>query len=323
MSLLRRKAKRKPRICILADRPGWAYDNSAMQIKRCLSSEFDITIQYDVHEPTLSSEDYDLLHICFWGSRKYQHFKFDRKRIIKQVSSHRWQDNPSFGPFALEGFARRHLNDCDTVNCTSHRLTEMLEKIFPRTFHTPNGVNVAHFKPGKKMVGTNLVFGWAGNVNDKVKGFRDIVEPACIERFPLVAATGDLSHGQMEEFYRGIDVILVASRHEGEPLTLIEAMASGCFPVCVDVGIVPELIEHERNGYIVPERSIKAFQTAFEWCEHNRDKVRAAGFANAEHLARTRNWDLCAQSFARVYRETLTRADHPSTGSIRSNPMIL
>ena len=42
----------------------------------------------------------------------------------------------------------------------------------------------------------------------------------------------------MHEFFRKIDVYTVASRHEGEPLTLIEAMGAGCFPVCSDVGIV-------------------------------------------------------------------------------------
>jgi glycosyltransferase involved in cell wall biosynthesis len=293
----------------LAGVPGWAYDNSAREIKRQLAYEFDITICYAVDHPSLSSVDYDLLHICFWGEDRYQLINFDKNRIIMEVSSHRWQDDHRFGPCTPDEFVRRYLANCETVICTSRRLTQIVEKVFFRTFHTPNGVDVARFRPGPPKSGPRLVFGWAGKAADDVKGFKDIVEPACKERVSLLAATGDWPYQQMHQFYQKLDVILVAARNEGEPLTLIEAMACGCYPVCVDVGIVPELIEHERNGYIVFERTIDAFQYAVQWCENNCDKVRAAGLTNAKLIARDRNWDICAQSFARAYRDTLMRAD--------------
>lgn len=299
----------KPRICILADCPGWAYDNSARQIKRQLEPEFDITIRYGSDHPSLSLADYDLIHICFWEESRYQQIGLHRERIIKEVSSHRWQYSSTYGPCTPDEFARRYLMNCDTVICTSRRLTAILEKVVPHTFHTPNGIDVTRFAPGERRTGPGLVYGWAGNAKDEIKGFSDIVQPACGGRFELRAATGDLSHSEMANFYREVDVFIVASRHEGEPLTLIEAMASGCFPVCVDVGIVPELIEHGRNGYIVPERSVKAFQDAFEWCERHYDEVRAAGLGNAELIARERNWSVCAEYFTRVYRDTLVRAD--------------
>ena len=302
--------KYRPRICILVGDPGWAFDNSAREIKRQLATEFDITIHHAVDRPTFSAADCDLLHVCFWGESRHQLIDFDKKRIITEISSHRWQDNPNFGPCTPAEFVRRYLAHCDTAICTSRRLCAIVEKVFPRTFHTPNGVDVGRFNPAKRPFRPNLVFGWAGKAADEVKGFRDIVQPACDGRFCLLAATGDVPHRQMPEFYRQLDVIVVASRNEGEPLTLIEAMACGCYPVCVNVGIVPELIEHGRNGYIVPERTIDAFQNALQWCEDNCEEVRAASLVNAELIARDRNWDVCAQSFARVYRDTLMRADH-------------
>jgi glycosyltransferase involved in cell wall biosynthesis len=299
---------RKPRICILANVPGWAFDNSAREIKRNLAHEFDITIRYAVDHPDLSSADYDLVQICSWGQDRYRLIDFDKKRVIVQVSSHRWQDNPHFGPCTPDEFARRYLANCETVICTSRRLTEIVANVFPRVFHTPNGVDATRFTPGRRAPRPRLTFGWAGKAVDEVKGFYDIVKPACGDRFSLFVATGDLPHHQMPEFYRQLDVMIVASRNEGEPLTLIEGMACGCYPVCVDVGIVPELIEHRRNGYIVPERTVNAFQDAFQWCEDHHHEVRAAGLANAKLVARNRSWNICAQSFARVYWDTLIRA---------------
>lgn len=309
--LQKRPSRRRPRICILADRPGWAYDISAQQIKRQLSADFDIRIRYVRERTRVSPDDYDLLHVCFWGETLYKPFGFDRERIIKEVSSHRWQDDPRYGPCTPEEFAQRYLSDCDTVICTSRRLTGIVEKVFPRTFHTPNGVDIDHFGTAGRVRGANLVIGWAGNIDDAVKGFHGFIEPACGQRFELIAAKGELNHRQMAQFYRTADIFVVSSRHEGEPLTLLEAMASGCYPVCVDVGIVPELIKHKENGYIVPERSVEAFRAAFEWCDENREMVRAAGLANSEIIARERSWEICAQSFNRVYKETLARADRP------------
>jgi glycosyltransferase involved in cell wall biosynthesis len=298
----------KPRICILVDRPEWAYHHSARHIAQQLVNEFDIILRYAVNYPQLSLTDFDLIQICFWEECRYQLIGLDRQRIIKMVSSHRWQEKSAHGPCSTDEFARRYLMNCDTVICTSPRLATLIEKVFPRVFYTPNGVDVSHFKPGEKRSGPDLIFGWAGNAKDELKGFKDIVEPACGGQFTLATATGGLTHTEMADFYRRTDVFIVASRNEGEPLTLIEAMASGCFPVCVDVGIVPDLIKHGQNGYIVPQRTVEAFQAAFQWCVDHYDKVRAAGWANADLIARERSWSICAESFARVYRDTLARA---------------
>jgi glycosyltransferase involved in cell wall biosynthesis len=300
----------KPRVCILADRPGWAYDTCAHQIKRHLARRFDVTVRYN-GDVSFSAEDYDLLHVCSFADESYVPLGFNRERVIKEISSHRWEDDPRYGPCTPDDLVHRYLSNCDTVVCTSRRLANKVASVFPRTFHAPNGVDVDRFRLGRRPRDSRLVFGWAGNAADPVKGFQDIVEPACGTRFKLLAATGGMSHRDMEEFYRKVDVLVVSSRNEGTPLPLLEAMASGCFPVCVDVGVVPEIVEHKRNGYIVPERTLEAFQAAFDWCEHNSDKVRIAGLANADLMVRERNWSICAPFFGRVYQDTIDRANRP------------
>lgn len=46
-------------------------------------------------------------------------------------------------------------------------------------------------------------------------------------------------------------VFILSSRYEGFSLSLVEAMSQGLIPVAYPVGIVPEIIENGRNGYIV------------------------------------------------------------------------
>jgi glycosyltransferase involved in cell wall biosynthesis len=67
-------------------------------------------------------------------------------------------------------------------------------------------------------------------------------------------------------------------------------MACGCFPVAVDVGIVPELVKHRENGLIV-ERNASAFRQAFKWCRMNLAEVRRTGETNAESILATRTWE--------------------------------
>jgi glycosyltransferase involved in cell wall biosynthesis len=47
------------------------------------------------------------------------------------------------------------------------------------------------------------------------------------------------------------DVFLMPSKFEGLPLSLLEAMASGCVPVVSDRGAIPSVIDDGRNGFLV------------------------------------------------------------------------
>ncbi len=262
------------------DRDGWAFYNSARQIVRHLRNDFDFVIECAESKPKLSAKAYDLIYVFFWGESFHNQFGFDPDRTIKEVSSHRWQDDPRFGPCSPNEMVKRYLGDARTVICTSERLVNTITPHHPRVFHTPNGIDPLVFKKLRDRTGP-LLIGWAGNIKDPVKGVDEILKPACEGRFRLVLAPGSLSHESMNEFYNQIDVLAITSRHEGEPLTLLEGMAAGCFPVCADVGIVPELVKSGENGIILTERTTEALSSAFGWCEMNLDQVREAADINS------------------------------------------
>jgi glycosyltransferase involved in cell wall biosynthesis len=53
-------------------------------------------------------------------------------------------------------------------------------------------------------------------------------------------------------WYRSHDVILLTSKREGFPLVVVEGMAQGLVPVCVDVGGLFALVGGENPGFLVP-----------------------------------------------------------------------
>jgi glycosyltransferase involved in cell wall biosynthesis len=57
--------------------------------------------------------------------------------------------------------------------------------------------------------------------------------------------------GELPRVYRALDVCLVASRQEGGPKAVLEAMASGVPLVTTRVGQAMDLVRHGENGFVV------------------------------------------------------------------------
>jgi glycosyltransferase involved in cell wall biosynthesis/2-polyprenyl-3-methyl-5-hydroxy-6-metoxy-1,4-benzoquinol methylase len=278
----------KPRVLMLVDKRGWAYDTAAQAISKRLADEFEFRIEYVRENPDLNAWKWDLLYVFFWGETYHQKFVSDPRRVIKEISSHRWANEDAYGRLNPEQAARKYLADAGTLTATSRRLQSLFAP--HREVHwCPNGFEPAVFRPADPRSGP-LRIGWAGNQNDPCKGLHDVLKPAAGSDFELVLAGGDLDSAAMGRFYSSIDVLCVASTAEGEPLTLVEGMAAGVFPVAVDVGIVPELVRHGEDGFIVG-REPAAFRAAFQWCRQNVARVRDAGARNARRLAEERRWD--------------------------------
>jgi len=290
-----------PKIVFLVDKPGWAYDISAKSIQYLLKHKFEITIKYVVDNPVLNSNDFDILFVFFWGETYHRKFNIDPKKVIKQISSHRWEEK-QYGSLTPEIVVNNFLNDANTITCTSTRL-ESIFSSYIKIRTTPNGFNTDQFHYLNRRYG-KLKIGWAGNSNDPCKGLNDIIIPAIDDNFDFQIANGTLSHNKMNSFYNNVDLICVASTAEGEPLTLLEGMGCGCFPICVDVGIVPELIKHKHNGLIV-ERSQSAFKYAFQWAAKNLTHIRNMSKTISFEIAQKRSWLSTIPAWENLFNEAL------------------
>ena len=98
--------------------------------------------------------------------------------------------------------------------------------------------------------------------------------------------------------YQDVDVCLVASRQEGGPKSVLEAMASGVPVVSTRVGQAAELIADGENGLLADVDDLEALAAAVQRVHddaHLRDSLRAAGRSSAEAHAEERLDPLWAQ----------------------------
>lgn len=301
----------RPRIVLLADRPGWAFSQIARALVRRLSHRYRFRVVHrEVERPALHEDQLDLLYVFFWGDDSYQSFGIPPEKIVKEVASYRWALEEQYGQFSLERFVETYLSDCAWVTTPCRRLYQELRGARERVLHCPNGVELDAFRPTRRRSGP-LRIGWVGNPADACKGLDDVLVPACEGRFALEATDGKRSRREVVHLYNRCDVIAIASTAESQPLPLLEGMACGAFPVATDVGIVPELVRSGTNGLVV-ERSPEAFRDAFAWCAERLSHVRRAGAFNAELIARERSWDQLAHRFGELFDGALGRGPAPS-----------
>jgi glycosyltransferase involved in cell wall biosynthesis len=88
---------------------------------------------------------------------------------------------------------------------------------------------------------------------------------AAIERHRLhrqVTLVGEISHAAVVERMQRASIIAMPSLLEGLGLSLQEGLFHGCVAVGSRAGGIPELIDHERNGLLVPPGNPEALGAA-------------------------------------------------------------
>ncbi len=298
----------KPRIIFALDYPNWAFDYVARSIAARLSHRFKFRIEYGVYNPWITGNETDLIYVFYWRAKLPNNAGFKKDQVIKEVASWAWELSHHGLKFTKEEFAARYLDDCQYATTPCAQIYDALHSFYPNIVHCPNGVEHGYFSSGFHGVCPQgrLKIGWVGNPNDehKVKGLYEILIPAT-KGYDFVYSDGSMTRRELRKFYAGIDVLAIASKSESQPLPLLEAMSAGCFPVCTNVGIVPEIILDKNSGLVVP-RSVEAFVDAFRWCENNLEMLRSRRSEQTE-FAGQQNWDIWAERFGDLFEAALNK----------------
>ncbi len=106
-------------------------------------------------------------------------------------------------------------------------------------------------------------------------------------------------------FLAGLDVYVQSSDSEGLGLALIEAMASGLPVVGTDVGGVPEIIEDEVTGFLVPPRNPRLLAQSVVRLAIDPDLAARMGASGRERAFRLFDAKTMAQKTKEVYEGIL------------------
>jgi glycosyltransferase involved in cell wall biosynthesis len=139
----------------------------------------------------------------------------------------------------------------------------------------------------------------------------DGVERGRLERMsreiPWVRFLGNLQGKEKRDWLSLADIavfpsISVGRRHEGLPVALLEAMASGLAVVATDTGGIREAIVHGETGLLVRERDSKMLRKSLEFLADDPQFRRSLG-ERAQESSRRYDWGTIGQAFFEIYEK--------------------
>ncbi len=89
-------------------------------------------------------------------------------------------------------------------------------------------------------------------------------------------------------------------------MVLAQAAASGLPIITTPNCAGPDIVRHDRTGWIIPIRSADAIVHRLEWCDAHRDHM-AALLGDIEQQYQPRDWSHVARDFAALATERLMR----------------
>lgn len=112
---------------------------------------------------------------------------------------------------------------------------------------------------------------------------------------------GHVPRTDLPGYYRYADLVVMTSQSEGIPVVLMEAMAHGRLVLAPSITGIPELVEHQRTGFLYQPNSLPDFVRAVARIHDNKRSLggirRAAAASIAASYNRERNLRAFAQQF--------------------------
>jgi glycosyltransferase involved in cell wall biosynthesis len=284
----------KPKILLMPDVPGWAFDFCAREIMHHLGDKYDFELRY-INAKTNGKKliapkagEFDLVFRFIYyvvGATKH----IPKKELLTSIRGEASVRN-----------APKHFTEAvmtttyNSISVVAWRLADLMPKKCCPIFYTPNGVDTDLFRPAGDARRDEFTIGFAGNSRHPAanKGVRQIVQAASAAGVELIAADRKIRwipHYEMPAFYNRIDAYVCFSKSEGSPNTIREASACGRPVITTDVGDAADVVLHGKTGLII-DRNVDALIEAINTLKNDLDLCRAMGAAAREHMVAGYDW---------------------------------
>ena len=108
---------------------------------------------------------------------------------------------------------------------------------------------------------------------------------------------------KLEFFYEVMDVLLIPSHTEALPMVLLEAMAQGVLVLSMDVGIIGEVIENKKNGFLIKKGNYKEFVDTLLALDNEKENEIKYLRENAYRTVKINyNYDLFLKKLIEIYK---------------------
>jgi glycosyltransferase involved in cell wall biosynthesis len=126
---------------------------------------------------------------------------------------------------------------------------------------------------------------------------------------PFVEVVPHYENAELPSLVRNAEILVFPSRHEGYPVSVVEAMACGLVPVSYNVDGPADIIRAGDVGRIVPPGDINAFATAVSQLLGLSESEFGGLSATAQAWGQSQTWPHIAEGQLAFYSHDLLRRD--------------
>ena len=127
---------------------------------------------------------------------------------------------------------------------------------------------------------------------------RQVADRQLADHFRLA---GGRSLEEIATWLGAVDLFVLSSLDEGMPLALLEAMAAGCPVVATAVGGIPDVVDGQGVGRLVPAADVPALASAIEQVLADEGGRRVMAAAARRRVMETFDVDTCHRRTAALY----------------------
>jgi len=149
-----------------------------------------------------------------------------------------------------------------------------------------------------RMPGLTMTFAGCGVPAEVIEDFFGEALKRHVVISPVIAAE------RMQELYAEHDVLLFPSLMEGLPSVLLEAMAAGMPVITTETCGMPDVVEHEFNGLLIPPGNAAAIEGAIERLARSSELRRKLG-ETARETMRRYTWERAGTQLEALFLDVL------------------
>lgn len=113
---------------------------------------------------------------------------------------------------------------------------------------------------------------------------------------------------RVQDYLRAADALVMPSRREGLPLTLIESLCSGLPVIASKVGGIPDFVEHGKNGLLSPPEDVDALARNLERFLKDAGPLTQEVSSGVEELKQRFSIEQWAKSTMSYYQRVLNQS---------------
>ncbi len=239
------------------------------------------------------------------------------KRVLARA-----QDIIAISPYIRQAFARYpHLRWYDIPNPVDNIFFQVQRQPQPGRLLVParviprKGIDVL-LQAFQQIAGHHphaqlRIAGETTSMPDYVQRCKTMVEAAGLSS--RVLFLGNLTKAALLEEYSRAHIMVLPSRQETAPVTIGEAMATGCPVIATRVGGLPWMVKPGHNGLLVASEDVEALAQALAYTLNHEDDVKRWS-QYAREAAQTYRLDAVVDATLQVYARLTSDRDQGEVG---------